>query len=757
MSALRVVECIVPWLNALPLDKLAPANEPSSFQPLDTQLLLPLFVLSRHHLCAFGVAAHHGLESLWRALMRCPLSSILPAAASWQAKQVQMASSPVLLERQRENIRTVLHFMLRLPLLTSFAPFLNPTPVPFDFASLVALVSSESNAALATANVPELRSAAKKRRTAATAAASSSERVRNEANEAALKAEEIANAAASQALKELRDRKLLDPKALSQLVPMQEEHLALFRHLVAHADSSLIAICRLLVRALFHSNAETVLHTLFLYLSDATGSSVPPEGTIFPIDDDVDQPDLADGAYSKEDESSTVWLRTRVSRASHVPNVVRLHLMRSMATRLVHDAVLLQFSHQAASLHLLLSHTLIALQAPNTHAQPLLGYLLSYLAPRQGSPSVAANCSKLAERAQQNSLDFAWHAHILPLAATAVARGPVGQLVLHEIVDSLQRQRRGVERISIEHVVLIAAEWAKAKFDHVLDMWGAEALRIAVASACPPTDSVEAADAADTRQAAHALRLYGCLLQPARSAEVLQLGSMLRRVMANGLRLWKPFCPPGQLTLSLSTDGPVYKQQAEQGRNSLQVLGLLLEVMHHMALTFYAEGDLASLAPPNANAVLGNSSSSQGSELSAYATSVCTPIGARVSSARSASFKSVLTPMQTEDGAVSAASSPGLAMTSLFSTLSSNFSDAFVRIYTSTDGRVMAAVRPWNTDAFLMYCQLFWMYVLYPTFFLFEIIFDCFSCPFLKLSARLLCSEAIWRQLLRWRCACCVL
>jgi hypothetical protein len=316
---------------------------------------------------------------------------------------------------------------------------------------------------------------------------------------------------------------------------------------------------------------------------------------------------------------------------------------------------------------------------------------------------VAANSSKLAERAQQNSLDFAWHAHILPLAATAVSRGPVAQLVLHEIVDSLQRQRRGVERISIEHVIMIAAEWAKAKFDHVLDMWGSEALRIAV-------DSVEA------RQAAHALRVYGCLLQPARSSEVLQLGSVLRRVLENGLGLWSLVRAPGQLTVSISTDGPAHKDQVEQSRDSLSLLGLLLEVMHHMALTFYSEADLAALAPPNENAVLGAASNStQGSELSAYATSACTPIGARVSAARAASFKSVFTPMQTEDGAVSAASTPGLAVTALFSTLSSNFSDAFARTYTSSGGRVMTAMRPWNTDAFLMYCQLFWMYVLKQT------------------------------------------
>jgi hypothetical protein len=304
----------------------------------------------------------------------------------------------------------------------------------------------------------------------------------------------------------------------------------------------------------------------------------------------------------------------------------------------------------------------------------------------------------------------------------SASRGAVAQHVLHEMVDSLQRQRRGVERLSIEHIVLIAAEWAKAKFDHVLDMWGAEALRIAVASACTVSESPEAADSADTRQASHALRLYGCLLQPARSTEVLQLGTVLKRMLANGLRLWSPVRAPGELTVSISTDGPKLKVSREQARNSLHLMCLLLEVLHHMALTFYSDTEIAALAPPSPDASTGiagyQSSASMAATADAahsvFATSVSAPIGSRMSSARSASVQSVFTPLQTEE----AVAESSLAATALFSTMSPLFADAFTRTYTTADGRMMTASRAWNTDAFLMYCQLFWMYVaLIPVYF----------------------------------------
>jgi hypothetical protein len=727
MSALRVVECIVPWFAALPLDKLG-----EHFAPVDVQLLFPLLTLSRFHMSAYGVAAQTGVENLWRALMRCPATSLLPAAASWQAKQVALMSSPQLLERQRDNIRQVLHFLLRAPLLTAFATHARPKMPPFEFASLAG------------------------------------------------------------------------DAAWSAKAPTEQELNALSHHLQTYADEPLMTFCRLLTRALFHSNAEAVLHTLFLYLSDVNATIIPPDAIEFPHDDSVELAAPAGAKY-----------RVCVSKPAHLPLSVRQQAMRSTALRLVHDVALLQYSHQAASLHLLLSHAVIALPTPCVHAQPLLGFLLAFLAPKQGHAAVAANCTKLSERMQARTVEFAWHAHIVPLAATASARGASAPNILAELVDSVQRRRAsfcldvllccvfascfavaiagGSERVAIEHVVAIAAEWARAKYDHVLDMWGSESLRIAVSS----VDN-------DAQQAAHALRLYGCLLQPARSLEVLQLTSILSRCLATGLGEWTIWRAPGELTRSVAAHGGKLSvdsstgasafaaSQSEAGRHALHMMRLVLETLHHMALTFYSDSDVAALAPPTGGSVpsadtvhssatnlnngqgaaLASAASSAGGRMTSFATSMCAPIGARLlgaNAAQSASSKCVLTPANSEDprltyaapiraaeaallaggGGVEGSSSlhaPGratqdnlgaqaLAAASAaapFTTHSTAFADAYVRAYIGADGRCVSAGRPWSTDAFLMYCQLFWMYAFLHVFHWYDNFFSklsCLQCP----------------------------
>jgi hypothetical protein len=275
-------------------------------------------------LCPIPRQPRRPSQNLWRALTRLPASALVSAAASWQAKQVAVQSSPQLLEKQRDCIRTVLHFMLRVPLLMAFSPTAAVRMPPFELVP--------SSASPASSTLP--------------AASSSS----------------------SAALSSSSSASSLSPSLLSLATGAQCD--ALFAHVLAHTDERVLALCRMLTRAFFHTNAEAVLHILFLYLADVAATIMPPDALVLP---DA-------GSASSNNSSGSGWVR----HASQIPLSVRQQCMRAQATRLVHDVALLQYSHQAASLHLLLSHAIVALPTPDVHAQPLLGFLLAFRAPKQG-------------------------------------------------------------------------------------------------------------------------------------------------------------------------------------------------------------------------------------------------------------------------------------------------------------------------------------------------------------------------------------
>jgi hypothetical protein len=429
----------------------------------------------------------------------------------------------------------------------------------------------------------------------------------------------------------------------------------LFEHIVAQADPSMLAVCRLVTKRVYYSSPELTLRLLFAFINDVNSTIIPPE-TLVP---------------APPDHSSQHGV---VASACEIPFLTRIHLMQSLATRLIHDVAVVQYTRQPASVHLLLSHCLLGLHTPNPNVQPLLAFLASILSPLNRA-AVTHKLGKFVERLSHSQVRFAWHDDIVPLAWTATVRNVNPHALFADLVDSTD-EVDGRDSLSIEHLISVLTEWTRVKFDDVVRLLGTDALRIALCSL-------------DLEQVVSALKVYGCVLQPAGPSELTGLGGLMRVLVSLGDQLWTVRRPVQQYGVNVHAT-------SLHGHCATTALVLALQICQHLAIAYHPRAALPELMPLRELPTGSAASASAGKSGLGRHMSHTVALAALSSTAAPTT---VISPTRACSLPLVAPSMDQAAV------------EAFTTAYLDRHGAWVDASRPWKTESFLMHCQLCWLAV----------------------------------------------